>query len=411
MSRMIRFEWKRIWQSRLTRFAVIGCGLFLVFCVWSGIRQTTAVDRNGNSFSGMRAVRTLQETQNRQKLDQKTVNEILEQYISYTENPETSSDDPELAYLSPEIYRTWYQPEADLFRLIAGVYRGQDDAQDSIGDILRQSLDKDFYQARTERLQEDLSVLYPDTITASEADWWNEKDQKVGEYTYGYAQGWQKILTTGSWIILVMIIVCVGTAPVFAGEYQTRCDSLLLTMRYGKNRLIRAKLAASFLYMTIIYWGITLLYSLAFLILCGTGGWDLPVQINYPGVSVSYDLNMLQSCAIFLVLGYLFTIGMTGMTLFLSSVFKNAYSVIIIAFLFLIIPTFLSLENGGYAWKHILALIPAKIADFNFTSYLVFSAGNMKIPWPFAAMAVNGVIFLLCAAAGYFVFQKHQVNR
>lgn len=351
MSRMIWFEWKRIWQSRLTRFAVIGCGLFLVFCVWSGIRQTTAVAPNGNSFSGIRAVQTLRETQNRQKLDQETVNEILEQYISYTENPETSSDDPELAYLSPEIYRTWYLPEAD---------------------------------------------------------WWNEKDQEVGKYTYGYAQGWQKILTTGSWIILVMIIVCVGAAPVFAGEYQTKCDSLLVTMRYGKNRLIRAKLAASFFYMTIIYWGITLLYSLAFLILCGTGGWDLPVQINYPGVSVSYDLNMFQSCAIFLVLGYLFTIGMTGITLLLSSAFKNAYSVIIVSFLFLIIPTFLSLENGGYVWKHILALIPAKIADFNFTSYLVYSAGDVKIPWPFAAMAVNGVIFLICAAAGYFVFQKHR---
>ena len=35
MSGMIKYEWKKIWTSRLTQISVIGCSLFLVFCVCS----------------------------------------------------------------------------------------------------------------------------------------------------------------------------------------------------------------------------------------------------------------------------------------------------------------------------------------------------------------------------------------
>ena len=208
-----------------------------------------------------------------------------------------------------------------------------------------------------------------------------------------------------------MVIVCVGIAPVFAGEYQSKCDSLLLSMRFGKNRLILAKLVSSFLYTSVVYWGITLLYSAVYLMLLGTRGWDLPIQINYPSVSVSYDLNMMQACGLLLLLGYLLTLGMAGFTLLLSALLKNSYSVIIIVFLLLLIPTFLSLDVGNYLWKHLLALLPAKIADFNFTSYLAYKAGSLTVTWPAMAMAVNGIVAVACLIIAYEAFRKHQVNK
>ena len=63
---------------------------------------------------------------------------------------------------------------------------------------------------------------------------------------------------------------------------------------------------------------------------------------------------------------------------------------IIAAFLLLIVPTFLSMSSGGYLWKHVLALLPAKITDFSFTSYLVFRVGGLIVTWPTAAMALTG---------------------
>lgn len=219
MSRMLWYEWKRIWQSRLTQLAVIGCGIFLVFCVWSGIVQMTAVDMNGNQVSGMQAAEVLQDTQERITLDKETVNKLLEEYISYTEDPQTGSDDPDLLYLSEEIYRTWYLPRQELFRIIGGIYIKPENVQESVGDTLKKSVGVDFYEARSERLMERLTTLYQNgTITAEEADWWVEKDESVDEYIFGYSKAWQQILTTGSWIVLIMVIVCVGIAPVFAGS-------------------------------------------------------------------------------------------------------------------------------------------------------------------------------------------------
>lgn len=412
MSRMLWYEWKRIWQSRLTQLTVIGCGAFLVFCVWSSIVQMTAVDKSGNQVSGMQAAEALQDTQERITLDQETVNRLLEEYISYTEDPQTGSDDPDLHYLSEETYRTWYLPREELFRIIGGIYIQPENRQDSNGDTLKKSLGVDFYEARSDRLMETLTTLYQNgTITAEEADWWVEKGSSVDEYTFGYSKAWQQILTTGSWIVLIMVIVCVGIAPVFAGEYQSKCDSLLLSMRFGKNRLILAKLTSAFLYTSLVYWGTTLLYSAVYLMLLGTNGWDLPIQINYPSRSVSYDLNMMQACGLVLLLGYLFTLGMAGITLLLSALLKNSYSVIIIVFLLLLIPTFLSLDAGNYLWKHMLALLPAKIADFSFTSYLAYRAGSLTVAWPEMAMTVNGIVAVICLVIAYGVFRNHQVNK
>ena len=121
MKRMIWYEWKRIWQSRLTQFAVIGCILFLLFCTWSNIRQIQTTDSEGTQVTGMAAVKALTETA-RITLDQETVTAIMQEYLDYTENPATSSDDSKLVYLSEEMYRTWYLPRMELMNQIISVY-------------------------------------------------------------------------------------------------------------------------------------------------------------------------------------------------------------------------------------------------------------------------------------------------
>ena len=131
MKRMIWYEWKRIWQSRLTQFAVIGCILFLLFCTWSNIRQIQTTDSEGNQVTGMAAVKALKETE-RITLDQETVTAIMQEYLDYTENPATSSDDSKLVYLSEEMYRTWYLPRMELMNQIISVYfhKGQEYVDD-----------------------------------------------------------------------------------------------------------------------------------------------------------------------------------------------------------------------------------------------------------------------------------------
>ena len=411
MKRMIWYEWKRIWQSRLTQFAVIGCILFLLFCTWSNIRQIQTTDSEGNQVTGMAAVKALKETE-RITLDQETVTAIMQEYLDYTENPATSSDDSKLVYLSEEMYRTWYLPRMELMNQIISVYfhKGQEYVDDR--QLLEENLGRDFYEARKERVQERLTY-YVDlgSVTPSEADWWDEQDDEVGEYTYGNYKVWDILISNLPWVLFIMMVICVGIAPVFAGEYQSKCDSLLLCMKHGKHRLILAKLAASTVYASVLYWGIVSLYSAVLLIFVGKDGWDLPVQLLYSGMSSSYALTTSQAYFLALLMGYVMTLGLGGLVLLLSALFKNPYVVIVTAFLYLCVPLFLSTNSGGYLWVHLLALLPEKISEFHFASYIAYSIGNIKMTLPTASMIVNGLCAVVFSGLAYLFFRRHQVNR
>src|SRR5699024_7215111 len=129
--------------------------------------------------------------------------------------------------------------------------------------------------------------------------------------------------------------------------------------------LILAKLTASFVYASVLYWGIVSLYSAVLLIFVGPDGWNLPVQLIYSGKPSSYALTTSQAYLLALMMGYVMTLGLGGMVLFLSAVFKNPYVVIVTAFLYLCVPLFLSTNSGNYLWVHLLALLPEKISEFH----------------------------------------------
>lgn len=412
MRRMIWYEWKRILKSRLTQMAVIGCGLLLIFCSGSNIWALSEVDENGNIVNGLEAAALSKEQRPQTVLDQETVDEYVETYLRYTDDPGTSSDDRELYYLSEEIYLTWFLPNRDILRTIDMIYSvpGQENA--TMKENFTHSRGKDFYGARKEKVQENLSLAEDKNwITPSEADWWNMKDDEVGEYTTGYAEGWRMLIYSISWGVIIMMAVCIGISPVFAGEYQTKCDSILLCMRYGKNRLVLAKIIASILHATILYWGLTIMYTGIHLGALGIDGWNLPIQSHYSDPSISYDLTVLQAYGLALLMGYVMTLGLTGFVLLVSSLLKNPYGVIITAFATLCVPLFLSMGRGGYLYKHLLGLLPEKIDTFGFDYYLVYRVGGLTLTWPVAAIIVNGICAVILSCFAYRSFRRHQVNK
>ena len=84
---------------------------------------------------------------------------------------------------------------------------------------------------------------------------------------------------------------------------------------------------------------------------------------------------------------------------------------IIVDFLLVLIPNFLYENAGGYLWKHVLALLPPKIAEFRFTDYLVYQIPGRVVGLP----SMLAVVYILCIAvfalASGYAFKMHQVNR
>lgn len=408
---MIKYEWKKIWTSRLTQLSVIGCSMFLIFCVYSSIIQMTSTDTNGEKHSGLDAIEVLKDTQKRIDLTQEMVDKLVRQYLKYTINPKTSSNNESYQYLTEEIYKTFYLPNRDLLSLITNVYR-EPGSGSSMRDVLEENVGKDFIEARLRRDKSYIQIKEKlGQLKADEAKYWNDKIDNLPVYQFGYHEGWSMILDTLTWPVLIMMIICIGIAPIFAGEYQSKCDSLILCMKYGKSKLVMAKVIAAWIYTTCVYWGITLIYSVVYIVLLGPEGADLPIQLKYPAMSVGYLLSMAEAAIYALIIAYVFTVGIMGVTLLMSAILKNTYGVIIISFLLIIVPTFLAPDAGGYIWSRVLSLLPPKIADFSFQSYTAYSVGNIVLDWPTTAIIVNMAMAILFSIASYIVFRKHQVNK
>lgn len=57
------------------------------------------------------------------------------------------------------------------------------------------------------------------SVTKEQAQYWWEKVEGY-PIIYGKATAWEGILggNNASWILLIMLVVCIGAAPVFAGN-------------------------------------------------------------------------------------------------------------------------------------------------------------------------------------------------
>jgi ABC-type transport system involved in multi-copper enzyme maturation permease subunit len=113
---------------------------------------------------------------------------------------------------------------------------------------------------------------------------------------YYYTGGWNYsigyVYSLGAAMMAVLILL--GLSSMFSGEYSSRMDSIILSSKYGKTKLIRAKIAASVVYITILDLIFNLLNLLGNLIIFGTHGWDAPMQCLTSYMYSPYNFTVFQ---------------------------------------------------------------------------------------------------------------------
>lgn len=411
MFEMIRYEWKKIGKSLLAKFILAGAGLFFLLNFVSGIAQTEATDYHGEQYSGIPAIRVLKETQSFGELSQAQVDKIVGQYLEYQNDPETRSDNPMYEYFSEEVFRSFVVPNRMLLNMISNAYT-EVGSDKPISNVFKENYKKDFRKAQIEKYGKAIKhQVELGRITEQQADYWNKKVDEIDRYTFGYCEGWRQIVYMGDMFILIMVVVCISVAPVFAGEYQSKCDSLFLCMKYGKSKLVTAKIMTAVSFATVVYWGITIAYSLGCLLVYGIEGADLPVQMQNPTTEIGYDMTMAQAAVLLMVFGYIVTLGMTGITLLFSSLLKNPFYVITFAFLLIVMPIFAQALELGYTYRHILYLFPSMVTFFGYENYHAYSIGKMVFNWQSASMIVNMVGAVIFSLLAQLIFKCHEVNK
>ena len=230
----------------------------------------------------------------------------------------------------------------------------------------------------------------------------------------GFTNGMDMLLSfLASFLLLASFLMIVMISPVFAEEYTSGMDSLILSAKFGKTQCAKAKILASFLCSAGIL-AVTILYLVLLTIgYFGTDGFFADAHLCSTGMigNAPFDLPYWKAILIFVAMGFAGLFMITGFALAASALGTSSFVSVLITIAFFVLPMFLwgvwDIPWFNYILEmcQINLLSPAKI--FNLPA---FEIGAMKIQ-VYQMGSIAAVCFTpVCAVCSYFGFQKHQVR-
>lgn len=274
------------------------------------------------------------------------------------------------------------------------------------------SLKLDFYKSRQEKVAYFLNEgnKYGPMTEIEKTYWTKMSDQVTTPFSWGGMKVCDIIWDDVSDLFYLLFILVICLAPVFSGEYLNRTDAVLLTTKYGKNRLIRAKIYASFLF-TCMYMGITSALSVGGTILyLGTQGKHLPVQIW--SVTSPYNWTIWKAIWLNFSAVLLIALAVTAFTLLLSSRLKTSLATLAVTMVLLACTGYIPYSKSSRFLNKILLLLPEKCCSFKvvLNRFIGYQFGNQIVPYAAMIFVVYGTVIVFCLALTGNGFRKHQVG-
>lgn len=228
---------------------------------------------------------------------------------------------------------------------------------------------------------------------------------------YDYNWGWSRLHAMQTVLpFTVGVFLLVVLSPLFSLEYAKRTDSLLLSAKYGKNRLVKAKIAAGFM-IAIFSWLLMQMFNAILIFsLFGIEGAKSFVQ-NWAVNPSPYAFTYLTSYLVVMAVSFLGLLFLTSMILLISSICKNSFVSLIIASVITLLPTtHLSILSSNTVSK-ILMFFPTKIligVDY-FKTFDAFYILGKVIMLPAVTAVVAAIMSMSMIFGAYFSFKQHQV--
>ena len=409
MNTLIKYEFLKIAKKRSTLIVMFVSLIITAFLFGLPILQFQTYDKDV-LMKGMDGIRYERSIKN--GIDVTLTDEYAESVIDEInmlfEDPENVANDGSERFLIGDAYWEHIAPREDLINTIASAYTGPGEyaGYNSIPELTASGA-KGFNEARRDKLN---AIIGSPSIglSAVQKDYWLSMTDETGVIQYGYHKGWEIIHTNFELLIFAVLACCITIAPVFAGEYQTGTDAVILAGKYGKTKLITAKITASmlfgvmaFLVHLIVAFGIPLAFF-------GTDGWDLPLQVL--GLTIPYPWTISEAVLRNTAVILLVLIAMLALTLFLSAKMKSPFPVLAVLIPILIVPMFFTPSGSSGLFNQILFLLPYRSMVPEIGKYISyqfggFVAGLLEVRAVFYVI-LTLVFIPLCRRA----FKKHQVS-
>lgn len=414
MSVLTKFELRKIIGRKSAAAAVIVLLVFFGFILLPQAWSMFSYTDSGEEVDGLASIPVERKAVHATAgpLTTQKISELIREYQKLYSDPKNRTQKNDL---TDAAFAKWHK----YFNIQWLIGKAYSPATDFDGDIIQKLSPEDgsgFYAKRMEGVASYLDLFFPaGAYTEAQKTELLAMNGRISvPFYYDYTDGWYSLLRVAAGLsIVITLAVCVCISPVFASEYETGSDSILLTAKYGRNRVIRAKLKASFLFSTGLYFGAALFYLLIHTCVYGVYGWNCPIQAQVPYWFSPYPVTFLQACLVSVLLGYLACMAVTAATLFLSARLKTSFAAIIFTAGLFLFPFAVDAKKLPRALGCLWYLFPIKIMDGdgvfrgNQLYELYDILGHLVLqPWVMAGAAL--IFSAVFSFAAYRAFQRHQ---
>lgn len=416
MKKLSYFEFIKAYKRKSFLFAVVLMLLAMILIPCITIQENYWVLADGTSVSGIPAIRAQRNAQKETAgtLTSEKIQAAISSYQAAYGNPENFvSDGAGGTYLGSPAYGKYIQPYENINNLLRSAFAAKGETSNFyVMDKLTSSDADDFYDRRMDKVEEYLNTDYS-YGNYSEADkaYYIAKNEALDTpFRIGYCEGWEKLLSVSTISMMVIVLaICISLAPAFSSEYQTGADAILLSTKYGKNKLILAKIVSSFILTSGLYWGGMLILTAVTFIIYGADGGHCSLQtLNLLSPS---NVTLLESFLYVLLAGYAMCLLMQGLTLLLSAMLSSPFPVIIITLVFYFVPSFISYSRSSRLFNNLLNLFPVKMAAAytSLAKYELYHILFLKVPYSVMMILVATAVAVVTLPFAYKRFRAHQV--
>ncbi len=395
---MIRYEWKKIFERRLNIIAMISGYVLIAGCVFSFINGASFYDKETDSYvEGIEGIRLEQERAKEKEdvISEEYITRIVKEIQSYGMDLE-----------SDEAYMEIIRPMGDIFYFTAKNYTDMREPYADRNALMEIDLTDgaQFYRQRMDKITDYLNMDFSyGNYTKAEKEYWIQKaENTIVPFAWGDKCIMDMVWTTIAIGFYLWFVIVICVSPVFAFEHESGAVSLLLTAKYGKDRLIWSKIAVSVLF-TVGYLLVGIVPGICVIgLLFGFSGIDLPVQV-WNSV-IPYNLTAGQACFYHLAIILLIGITVTLFMLFCSARLKSSLATLAIGITVLIGPAFFPMSKDSGFWNHMNLLFPVRAVDFKemLGAYVSYTVGEWVIPY----MVMVVIIYLAIGTAALIFTRK-----
>ncbi|MDW2798966.1 ABC transporter permease [Clostridium boliviensis] len=398
---LVGFEYKKILLKRSVQVTLLLSVLITALSVLATLLGDYYVDGKPyeSNYEGMVKDRTYARKLSKRPLDTEL---IMETVNAYAEIPESD------VYQSTQEFQTIARPYSQIYGTIRSVFNtaskrfNMEDFQ-----VLTEAQADGYYSTRHEKMSEHILQTHMSENAKKRVI---EMDEQIKTpLTFSYVDGYTRFFVMiNSLGLFSAFAIAICVAPLFSGEYTSGADQLILSAKYGKNRLIVAKIFTGFSLSAI--WGliqITLAFCLS-LAVFGSDGGNAPLQLY--AILSPYSLTMSQTAILLMVVSLCAYLMTSAITMLLSAKLGSPFGVIILVSVLLIAPMLGSVSEKNILLYNLYHLFPTQMTSLtSVVDVIQYEIGSLVLP-PYMALSLFGIaVSILLTPLAYRTFKKHQI--